>query len=122
MRSFNADGGEGEACGNASRCGALLAGGGARIETTGGVIGAAAHDDGATVDIGEPRFGWDDIPLAYPLDTSALPVGWDGLREPVAVNVVNPHIVFFRSEEHTSELQSLMCISYAGFCLKKKNN
>src|SRR3546814_7814316 len=25
-----------------------------------------------------------------------------------------------RSEEHTSEIQSLMCISYAGFCLKKK--
>src|SRR3546814_4987508 len=27
-----------------------------------------------------------------------------------------------RSEEHTSELQSLMRISYAGFCLKKKNH
>src|SRR3546814_2100937 len=27
-----------------------------------------------------------------------------------------------RSEEHTSELQSLMRISYAGFCLKKKKN
>src|SRR3546814_3262342 len=30
--------------------------------------------------------------------------------------------IFFRSEEHTSELQSLMRISYAVFCLKKKNN
>src|SRR3546814_1769393 len=29
---------------------------------------------------------------------------------------------FIRSEEHTSELQSLMRISYAVFCLKKKNN
>src|SRR3546814_8251789 len=29
---------------------------------------------------------------------------------------------FVRSEEHTSELQSLMRISYAVFCLKKKNN
>src|SRR3546814_3521390 len=29
--------------------------------------------------------------------------------------------IFFRSEEHTSELQSLMRISYAVFCLKKKN-
>src|SRR3546814_12644914 len=28
----------------------------------------------------------------------------------------------WRSEAHTSELQSLMRISYAGFCLKKKNN
>src|SRR3546814_7465293 len=31
-------------------------------------------------------------------------------------------ISFCRSEEHTSELQSLMRISYAVFCLKKKNN
>src|SRR3546814_2453586 len=31
-----------------------------------------------------------------------------------------PHSEFYRSEEHTSELQSLMRISYAVFCLKKK--
>src|SRR3546814_2728591 len=36
--------------------------------------------------------------------------GEDLLRQPTA----------FRSEEHTSELQSLMRISYADFCLKKK--
>src|SRR3546814_5630297 len=30
-------------------------------------------------------------------------------------------VVLLRSEEHTSELQSLMRISYADFCLKKKN-
>src|SRR3546814_1690024 len=34
----------------------------------------------------------------------------------------NPQARTFRSEEHTSELQSLMRISYAVFCLKKKNN
>src|SRR3546814_4469755 len=32
-----------------------------------------------------------------------------------------PHAPRFRSEEHTSELQSLMRNSYAVFCLKKKN-
>src|SRR3546814_9255155 len=37
-----------------------------------------------------------------------------------AVGMVNDHTVD-RSEEHTSELQSLMRISYAVFCLKKKN-
>src|SRR3546814_4907105 len=31
-------------------------------------------------------------------------------------------ILYSRSEEHTSELQSLMRISYAVFCLKKKKN
>src|SRR3546814_6351371 len=34
----------------------------------------------------------------------------------------NNHGLELRSEEHTSELQSLMRISYAVFCLKKKNN
>src|SRR3546814_9253323 len=33
-----------------------------------------------------------------------------------------PFCHFVRSEEHTSELQSLMRISYAVFCLKKKKN
>src|SRR3546814_2230854 len=36
----------------------------------------------------------------------------------IAIAVGLPYI---RSEEHTSELQSLMRISYAVFCLKKKN-
>src|SRR3546814_1989476 len=31
-------------------------------------------------------------------------------------------LIALRSEEHTSELQSLMRISYAGFCLKKKKH
>src|SRR3546814_7722033 len=41
------------------------------------------------------------------------------LRRPVAIFDHPPRQ---RSEEHTSELQSLMRISYAVFCLKKKNN
>src|SRR3546814_5958875 len=35
---------------------------------------------------------------------------------------LSPQFLRVRSEEHTSELQSLMRISYAVFCLKKKNN
>src|SRR3546814_4286149 len=38
-----------------------------------------------------------------------------------AVYIVDGVGVTHRSEEHTSELQSLMRISYAVFCLKKKN-
>src|SRR3546814_460455 len=34
--------------------------------------------------------------------------------------LAKPHLALVRSEEHTSELQSLMRISYAVFCLKKK--
>src|SRR5688500_16033376 len=49
MRIFNADGGEVEACGNASRCIAQLVGH-ARVETSGGTIEVAPDRDGATVD------------------------------------------------------------------------
>src|SRR3546814_2644775 len=47
-------------------------------------------------------------------------------RTPASVAAVTPKwrgfLLIARSEEHTSELQSLMRISYAVFCLKKKNN
>src|SRR3546814_3211267 len=39
----------------------------------------------------------------------------------LAAFVIAMLLLFPRSEEHTSELQSLMRISYAAFCLKKKN-
>src|SRR3546814_5025660 len=38
------------------------------------------------------------------------------------VDTLDNRTISDRSEEHTSELQSLMRISYAVFCLKKKNN
>jgi diaminopimelate epimerase len=107
MRIWNADGGEVEACGNAARCVALLVGGETRIETKGGIIAGAADGAGATVDMGAPRFGWDDIPLAYPMDTAALPVGWEVLKSPVAVNVGNPHVVFFVKDANAVDLARL---------------
>jgi diaminopimelate epimerase len=94
MDIWNADGGKAEACGNASRCVVALTGAGT-IETAGGVIQGASDGDEVEVAIGEPRFGWDAIPLAYPMDTAALPMGWDELEQPIAVNVGNPHLVFF---------------------------
>src|SRR3546814_1044581 len=44
-----------------------------------------------------------------------------GDRYVAAEQAALPRRTFVRSEEHTSELQSLMRISYAVFCLKKKN-
>ena len=90
MRIWNSDGGEVESCGNAARCVALLLGGAAWIETAGGLLAASASGEAATVDMGEPSFGWDEIPLAFPMDTAAMPVGWEELIEPFAVNVGNP--------------------------------
>src|SRR3546814_2760068 len=68
---------------------------------------------------------------------SETDVAYDGLRNGILKIVADPKaldadeaearslsrlgLVYERSEEHTSELQSLMRISYAVFCLKKKN-
>src|SRR3546814_3084580 len=43
-------------------------------------------------------------------------------KEPPVLKHITDAPRFGRSEEHTSELQSLMRISYAVFCLKKKKN
>jgi len=97
MRIWNSDGGEVESCGNATRCVVQLTGA-RRIDSDGGLL--EGEDLGAEVEvaIGEPRFGWDDIPLAYPLDTNPLPMAWGELIRPMALNVGNPHLVFFVDE------------------------
>jgi diaminopimelate epimerase len=105
MRIWNADGGEVEACGNAARCVALLGAG--TIETLGGVLSAKANGASATVDMGTPRFGWEEIPLGYAMDTEAMPVAWEDLEEPFAVNVGNPHVVFFVGDSDAVDLARL---------------
>lgn len=107
MRIWNADGGEVESCGNATRCVATLIGGDCTIETAGGLLAASASEDAATVDMGKPRFGWDEIPLAYPMDTADMPVGWDELHDPAAVNVGNPHAIFFVADADAVPLDRL---------------
>lgn len=106
MRIYNPDGGpnggEVESCGNATRAvGMLLAQESNRPETTietgGGLLTARADQQGIApgiaVDMGAPRFDWDAIPLAYAMDTARMPVGWEDLADPAAVNVGNPHVV-----------------------------
>src|SRR3546814_1503886 len=53
------------------------------------------------------------------LAVEAVDLCLEALDDLVAVET---EVIGVRSEEHTSELQSLMRISYAVFCLKKKNN
>lgn len=106
MRIWNSDGGEVESCGNATRCVVQLTGA-KTIESDGGLLKGENLGTEVEVAIGEPRFNWDEIPLAYPLDTSALPMAWDGLEQPQAVNVGNPHLVFFVEDLESVRLEEL---------------
>lgn len=107
MRIFNADGGEVEACGNATRAVGLLLGKAGTIETLGGMLAVTPADAGVSVDMGEPHFEWAEIPLAYAMDTYSLPVAWDGLDAPTAVNVGNPHVIFFVEDCDAIELDRI---------------
>lgn len=107
MRIFNADGGEVEACGNATRCIAMLLAKPADIETLGGILHTVPEENGATVTLSPPAFDWELIPLAMPMDTRDMPVNWEELARPVAVNVGNPHVIFFVPDCDAVDLETL---------------
>ena len=94
MRIWNHDGGEVQSCGNASRC-VVARTGAATIETGGGIVEGKDAGDAVEVTLPPPKFAWDAIPLAYPMDTAALPMAWGPLQQPMALSVGNPHLVFF---------------------------
>lgn len=101
LRFFNADGSAAGACGNGTRCTARLLfeeGAEGRIEIKVGERQLAAErlEDGRiAVEMGEPGFDWRQIPLAEPCDTRAVPIDHAGLPTPSAVDMGNPHLVFF---------------------------
>lgn len=106
MRIWNSDGGEVESCGNATRCVIKLTGV-RSIETSGGLLEGEPAGTEVEVSLGEPRFGWEEIPLAYPMDTAALPLAWDELQHPMALSVGNPHVVFFVPDARKVPLDEL---------------
>ena len=112
MRIWNSDGGEVEACGNATRCVAwmLMEEGGAssrRIETPAGMLYAERSGALITVDMGSPLLRWEEIPLARAMDTQRLDFEAGGFSEPGAVNMGNPHAVFFVHDVATVPIETL---------------
>ncbi|MCB1499990.1 MAG: diaminopimelate epimerase [Bauldia sp.] len=117
MRIHNKDGGEVDACGNATRCIAWLLMGesgrdSADIETNAGLL--RAFDTGVAetvaVDMGEPRFGWREIPLARAfedtrtIDLTFGPVDAPVLSAPSAVSMGNPHAIFWVDDVNAVDL------------------
>lgn len=101
MRIYNQDGSESDACGNATRCiSSLLMIETGRdaigIRTGAGLLPTQAADGGrVSVDMGPVNTDWQSVPLSRELDTRELPIDVAGLPRPIAVNVGNPHVIFF---------------------------
>lgn len=110
LRFLNADGSESGACGNGTRCVAsqLLKESGADrlvLQTLAGRLEAVPAAGGQyTVDMGAPNLDWNAIPLAEQSDTLHLPIALGPLEDAVAVNMGNPHCVFFVDDAEDIEL------------------
>jgi len=104
---INSDGSRAQACGNGMRCvvQTLARESGQKaftFETVAGILTATEHADGSiTVDMGRPRFGWRDIPLAEDFaDTRAIelqigPIDAPVLHSPSVASMGNPHAIFW---------------------------
>lgn len=101
MRIINIDGNDAEACGNATRCFGWL-----MLEETGldeiileTVVGSLLctreGDKYVSVEMGEITTDWSTIPLAQDVDTLHMPVCNGPLKDGVALNIGNPHIIYF---------------------------
>ncbi|PZF77179.1 diaminopimelate epimerase [Aestuariivirga litoralis] len=107
MRIWNNEGGEVESCGNATRCIADILfdekkSTRATIDTKGGFLVAEKGGERlVTVDMGAPRFDWQDIPLSEKfhdtryIDLHVGPVDAPLIDRPSVVNVGNPHCIFW---------------------------
>jgi diaminopimelate epimerase len=111
VRILNADGSQAGACGNGMRCvvQALAAETGQQaftFETIAGILNAEEHADGTvSVDMGQPRFGWQEIPLAEEFrDTRMIelqigPIDAPVLHSPSVVSMGNPHAIFWVDDD-----------------------
>jgi diaminopimelate epimerase len=120
VRIYNSDGSESGACGNGMRCIAQIV---ARerdkdvvnFETMSGLTSCRIEDapNTITVDMGKPRFDWQDIPLAEEFrDTRHIelqigPIDAPVLHSPSAVNVGNPHAIFWVDDVNAYDLARL---------------
>ncbi len=110
FRFHNADGSEAGACGNGTRCAAslVLAQTGQEritIRTIAGMLGAERLADGTVrVDMGAPRCGWQDVPLARAMDTLHVPLAADGASDAACCSMGNPHATFFVSDLDTLDI------------------
>jgi diaminopimelate epimerase len=119
IRIYNNDGSEAGACGNGMRCVADLfakeSGKDAlTFETTAGVLNCWKSAGGLfTVDMGPPRFKWNEIPLAEEFrDTRAIelqigPIDKPVLHSPSAVSMGNPHAIFWVDDVNAYDLPRL---------------
>ena len=110
---FNPRGDKAEACGNGTRCVAKLLFDETKkkeinILSDSGILRAVNRDSGGiSVNLGELSNDWRKIPLSEKIDTLNIPIKINGFSSGIAVNIGNPHIVFFGKNIDDLDLEKL---------------
>ena len=111
MRILNVDGREVEACGNATRCVAWLLmeerdSAEVVVETLAGPIRCRKTGDlEVSCEMGRVNTGWRSIPLSRDVDTAHIDMSVGPLDDGIALNIGNPHIVFFVDDIDAVDLE-----------------
>jgi diaminopimelate epimerase len=120
VRIYNSDGSAAGACGNGTRCIAELmfretAKDAVTFETPAGLLNVwkGAEPQVSTVDMGKPRFAWNEIPLAEEFaDTRCIelqigPIDDPILHSPSTLNMGNPHAIFWVKDVNAYDLSKI---------------
>jgi len=110
---YNPGGDLAEACGNGTRCVAKLLFKEQpdkeifKIKSDAGILIAKKRDKNVSINMGKVSSNWKTIPLSHEMDTLSIPISIDGFSKGVAVNIGNPHVVFFGNSIDKVDLNHL---------------
>ena len=118
LKFYNSDGGEISACGNGSRCVAYLLmkennNKKISLKTKGGILQAELNDKNlVSINIGQPNFEWNKIPLLKQMDNKNLKIkinSNDGkeIKGGFSLSVGNPHVIFFVKDINQFNLKEI---------------
>ena len=118
LKFYNSDGGEISACGNGSRCVAYLLmkeNNNKKISlgTKVGILQAELNDKNlVSINMGEPNFEWNKIPLSKKMDTQNLKIKINGIdgkeaRGGFSLSIGNPHVIFFVEDFNQFNLKEI---------------
>ncbi len=117
IKIFNPNGDKAEACGNGTRCVAKLLFNetnktSINIKSDAGILHATKKKDNISINLGKLSTNWEKIPLSQKVDTLNIPINIEnfnniGFSNGVAVNIGNPHVVFFVKNIKDIDLESI---------------
>ena len=117
IKIFNPNGDSAEACGNGTRCVAKLLFDethktSINIKSDAGILHATKKGKDVCVNLGQLSINWEKIPLSQDVDTLNLPINIENInntwiRNGVAINIGNPHVVFFVKNIEDIDLESI---------------